>query len=165
MQWLAASALLMVTSVTDTTQAVHLSGLSLQLPQAWTVKTDGQYVVMGSLSTRFNPHAMPWVAATLCDDASGNHRCPASTLDVSRDKQCTGIQSSMKDWPHGIKETRWVCPLQLDQPGVPPGVGVSTSVSLFEFGKKKLFLTYLATDHDTPPTQFLDAFASGLRPE
>jgi hypothetical protein len=163
-QWLVAAVLLAAAVASQDTQQVHLSGLTLELPRAWTVKSDGQYAVMGSLSATFDPNVMPWVTANLCDE-SASHRCPAGKLDLSRDKQCPAIQNSVKEWPHGIKETRWVCPLLRDQPGQPPGVGMSSSVTLFEFGKRKLFLTYLATEHDTPPTQFLDDFARGLRPE
>lgn len=165
MQSLAASVLLLVASVPDASQEVHLSGLSLQLPRAWTIKTDGQFVVLGSLSTTYNPTVMPWVTGNLCDDETADHRCPANKPDLRRDEQCPAIQNSVKEWPQGIKETRWVCPRLTNQPGAPSGVRVSSSIALFEFGKKKLLLTYLATDHDTPPTQFLDDFARGLRPE
>ena len=163
MQWFAASVLVMAASVPETAQEVHLSGLSLQLPQAWTVKTDGQYVVMGSLSATFNLNVMPWITANLCDGESANHRCPAGKPDLSQDKQCAAMQHSVKEWPQGIKETRWMCPRLLDQPGVPRGVAISSSIARFEFGKRQLFLTYLATDRDTPPTQFLDDFAKSLR--
>jgi hypothetical protein len=158
-QSLAASVLLMVASVTDATQELHLSGLSLELPGAWTVKTDGQYVVRGSLSPTFDPNVMPWVTVNLCDDESANHRCPAGKPDLSRDKGCPAIQRSVHEWPNAIVETRWVCPLMRDR----PGIRYSSSVTLFEIGKTQVLLYYLATDHDTPPTEFLDNFAKALR--
>jgi hypothetical protein len=46
-----------------------------------------------------------------------------------------------------------------------PGLRYSSSVTQFEVGKNKLLLYYLASDHDTPPAEFLDDFAKALRPE
>jgi hypothetical protein len=53
-----------------------------------------------------------------------------------------------------------VCPLMLDH----PGQRYSSSITQFEIGKRRLLLYYLATDHDTPPTLFLDDFAKVLQP-
>jgi hypothetical protein len=60
-----------------------MSGLSFQLPLAWIVRSDGQYALMASLSTTFDPNVMPWLTANICDDTA-NHRCPAGKLDLSR---------------------------------------------------------------------------------
>jgi hypothetical protein len=103
---------------------------------------------------------MPWVTANLCDDSPG-HPCPPGELDLSKDKQCSTIQRSVHKWAGGIKETRWVCPLLTDK----PGARYSSSVTLFQVGKKKVFMTYVATEHDTPPTEFLDEVGKGMRPE
>lgn len=137
-----------------------MSGLSFQLPGAWTVRTDGQYAAIASLSSTYNPTVMPWLTANLCDDTP-NHRCPPKDVDLSRDKACPAIKKSLHEWSDGIKETRWVCPLMRDH----PGVKYSSSVTTFEIGKKKLLLYYLATDRDTPPNEFLDDFAKALRVE
>jgi len=44
-------------------------------------------------------------------------------------------------------------------------VGKAGARFVFEVGRIKLFLSYLATDRDTPPAEFLDDFAKALRPE
>ena len=141
-------------------QEVQMSGLAFHLPVTWTVRTDGHYAAVGSLSSTFNPALMPWVTVNLCDNAT-NHPCPAKDADLSRDKSCPTLKKSLHEWANGIKETRWVCPLMVDR----PGVKYSSSVTTFEIGSKKLLLYYLATDHDTPPDEFLDDFAKALRTE
>jgi hypothetical protein len=158
-QWFAVAALILTASTPQATQEVTMSGISLQLPGAWTVKTDGHYALVASLSTTFNPTVMPWVTINICDD-SKDHRCPAGTLDLSRDKTCSALQRSIHEWPNGIRETRWVCPLMLDH----PGLRYSSATTQFEVGKRKLLVYYLATDRDTPPIAFLDDFAKALRP-
>ena len=82
-------------------------------------------------------------------------------LDLSKDKQCPAMEKSVHEWAGGVKEIRWVCPLLLGK----PGARYSSSVTLFQLGKTKIFLTYLATEHDTPPADFLDAVGMGMRPE
>jgi hypothetical protein len=159
-QWFVAAALVLTTSTPETTQEVMMSGVSLQLPSAWTVKTDGHYVLMASRSTAFDPKVMPWVTINICDN-SAEHRCPVAKLDLSRDKTCSALQRSVHEWANGITEIRWVCPLMLDH----PGLRYSSTITQFEIGKKQLLMYYLATDRDTPPTMFLDDFAKSLRPE
>lgn len=159
MQWIAAAAIVLTASTPQATQVVTMSGISLQLPAAWTVKTDSHYALMASLSSTFDQAVMPWVTVILCDD-SEIHRCPARPLDLRKDKACRAIQKSVHQWPNGISETRWVCPLMRDH----PGVRYSSAVTQFEVGKRKLLMYYLATDHDTPPNKFLDEFAKALQP-
>ena len=159
MKWFTVAPLVLAASTPQATQMVTMSGISLQLPAAWTVKTDGHYALMASLSATFDQAVMPWVTIIVCDD-SENHRCPARPLDLAKDKTCRGLQRSIHEWPNGISETRWVCPRMRDH----PGVRYSSAVTQFEVGRRKLLMYYLATDHDTPPTMFLDEFAKALQP-
>jgi hypothetical protein len=158
--WLIAVGLITVALTPQETQDVQMSGFAFQLPRVWTVKTDAHYKLVASLATTFDPEVMPWVTVTVCDDTA-DHRCPAGDLNLSLDKTCPSIQRSVHDWPNGVRETRWVCPLLTG----PSGLRGSSSVTQFGVGKKKLLMYYLATDHDVPPTEFLDDFAKSLRTE
>ena len=155
------SSTLFACSMPEATQEVRMSGLSFQLPRAWTVRTDGRHALTASLSATFDPKVMPSLTVQLCDETANlNH----GDCFVLTEFKCTGtapMVMSVHKWPHGIMETRWVCPLMQDS----PGVRYSSSETQFEVGKKALLVSYLATDRDTPPTEFLDDFAKSLRPE
>jgi hypothetical protein len=159
--WFGTAALIIAASTPQATREVRMSGLSFQLPRAWTVRTDGQYALVASLSATFDPKVMPSLTANGCDETV-NPRCPEFPLTpISSDKACSLIQMSVLKWPNGIRETRWVCPVMRDK----PGVRYSSAVTQFEIGKKTLLLYYAATDRDTPPIEFLDGLAKSLRPE
>ena len=160
MQWLITTALIAVALTSPESQDVQMSGFSFQLPSTWTVKTDAHYKLIASLSATFDQNVFPWVTVNICDDNS-DHRCPLGDLDLSKDKDCPGIEHSTQEWANGIKENRWVCPLLTG----PTGLKGSSSVTMFRLGKRELMLYYLAADHDTPPTEFLDKFAKSLRSE
>ena len=96
-------------------QEVRMSGQSFHLPAAWTVRTEGQYAAIGSLSHTYNPAGMSWVTVTLCDNTT-NHPCRAKNANPTRDKSCLALMKSLHESPDGIRETGWVCPLMLDHP-------------------------------------------------
>ena len=132
-------------------------GVSFQLPAAWTVKTDGRYVLIASHASAFNPWVFPWITFNLCDYSEGH--CLQGTIDLSKDQTCAALERSVHEWSDDTKELRWSCPDLLN------GLGqhYSSTITQFQVGDKTLVIYYLATDHDTSPNAFLDQFARTLR--
>jgi hypothetical protein len=157
-KWLTATVVATFAGTTAlTTQDVELSGFLFHLPASWTVRASS-YSFVASLAPTFNPNVLPWVSGNACGTGA-EHSCSPRDLDLSKDKQCPAIRRSEHEWAGGIKEIRWVCPLLKDK----PGVRYSSTMAQFQTAGRKLILTYIATDHDTPPDEFLDAIGHGIK--
>jgi hypothetical protein len=161
MPWLRAAPLVIAAAAPLLTQEIHMTGFTYQLPNSWHVTTDGQYRLFASLSTKPDLSVLPVFMAWVCDGTE-NHGCAPGEPDLSSDKACAASPHvTAHQWPGGIKEKRWICPLLLDK----PGVRYSSSLTYFEFGNRKPLVTYMATEGDKPPMEFLDDFVKTMRPQ
>ena len=149
---LCAIGLLAMASLSADAKSVDVLAFSFSVPDAWYVEGRGgdKFFGMGGK----DPDSPPQVLAEAC--------VPSSTKScVNIDKRgwppCDGAAAAIATSRDGIKETRYLCPTEVVQ-----GRSMLFGTSLYEIEDALLVVTYVASDGDMAPREFMESLSRSV---